>query len=336
MSTRDSSPVFFRDDHMLVQSPPVTSGATTSFEHVLAQSPPVASGATTSLVSSPRVSNNETSHDTELYVPDFSTAVHTVTATTTRVHATAHQNISTPVPPQVYSTAATAAVQAGQTVPSLPSLSQSPGLDPRVSTAAPYTVTAGMRLRSGHTLPPFPISGTGNLVSCPPVQSSSSPQVVQTPVSLPSFPAVPTYQLWSGPLPYTTAQPCLATTSASFDPVFENLGRLGREDPDPRLTGYIPPETRGRAPSRASSRVSMSSTQFRAVLQDQRQQMLQEQKQMMQRLLKDTAREAATRASRETAKAYLRQQEESSKARQHHEISTAPSPPAPHRASSRP
>ena len=92
-----------------------------------------------------------------------SLTVQMFTATTTIVHMTSGQNVSLPVPPQTYTTAAMAAVQAGQLVPNLPIFGlvqtcspQYTGI-PRSTVPHANTSETRMRLRSGHTLPPRPV-----------------------------------------------------------------------------------------------------------------------------------------------------------------------------------
>ena len=419
-------------------------------------------------------------YDVEMLLTQSST-VQTVTATTTIVHTTSGQNVSFPVPPQAYTTAATAAVQAGQPVPNPPILGPVQTCSPQYTgiprSAIPHANTSetGMRLRSGHTLPPRPVPAQVNrptakqqvnatapdpsnptqsviqnvpLTSVMPqiLPAQSQTQVPPTPQSIAQAfpPAVNPYQL---PQPlsheHNVARP---SPVAGLSQVFQDLAQTWATTRDSHQVGYQPPVTgttapwigverewtdlkgqsepelahllngldgaraapampaarrgsqtgRSRASTRASSRISMTSTQFRdaidealrvregemttqaeererrllqagkrerrllqeqaaqaeerellqeqaaqaeererRLLQEQAKQTLEMKREMaaqakqMERLVKGAAREAATKATKDTAKSFKEQQEKSEVARRHHQVFTSPPVPCP-------
>ena len=111
---------------------------------------------------------------------------------------------------------------------------------------------------------------------------------------------------------------------------------------------------RSRASTRASSRISLTSTQFRDAIdealraqaqetaaraeqrdremaaqiatqaEERERRLLQEQAKQMERLVRGAAREAANKASKDTAESFKEQQERSEVARRHHQVFTSP------------
>ena len=375
-----------------------------------------------------------------------SSTVQIVTATTTVIHATSGQNVSVPVPPQAYTTAATAAVQAGQPVPNPPMLGPvqtcSPqytytyATTPRSAVPSVNTRETGMRLRSGHTLPPRPVptqvnrpTATRHVQEATPSLSNPPQPVAQnvppmSVVQLTPLLAQPQTLVTTTPLPFTQASPPASNPYPQPLPhvqnvpwpspvpgigqVFQSLGESWATTSASQQVGYLPPVTgtaapwavdrdlmtdlervsshqlahvlngldgagappvmpaprcgaqtvRSRASTGASSRISMTSTQFRdaidealkaqaqetaaqaeererRLLQEQAKQTLEMKREMaaqakqMERLVRGAAREAATKATKDAAKSFREQQERSEVARRHHQVFTSPPLPTP-------
>ena len=383
-----------------------------------------------------------------------SSTVQTVTATTVVIHATSGQNVSVPVPPQAYTTAATAAVQAGQPVPNLPmpgpvqtcspQYTYTYATTPRSAVPSVSTRETGMRLRSGHTLPPRPVPTQVNRPtathhvqdSTPNLSNPSEPAtkivppksaVPRTPLSAQPQTMVPTslqpYAQASPPALQTYQQPPPHVSNASrpspvpgLSQVFQNLAESWATTNGSQQVGYLPPATgtaapwavnkglmpdnetasgrelarllngldgaraasampgprceshtgRSRASTRASSRISMTSTQLRdtidealraqaqetaaqaeqrdremaaqlatqaremaAQAEERERRLPQEQARQMERLVRGAAREAAAKATKDTARSFREQQERSEMARRHHQVFTSPPVPTP-------
>ena len=259
----------------------------------------------------------------------------------------------------------------------------SPAVAGVVHVAAPSAASleAGMRLRSGNTLPPPPT----------PVAATKQGQNVAV-VGEPTPDLTPQYNLWQQQQPdeHVWQQPTLARQDPNpigYKPPATSVTRPVQSIPTgearaqrtaPQLLAQLLTTSKAgsRAPSRASTRISMTSTQLRdmvshalkeqadeaeereqrllevqkqesqrllreseereqRLLREQRreseereQRLLKQQKREMERVMQGVAREAATRATQDTARSLKRQQESSERARKYHEVfaSSAPSP----------
>ena len=215
-----------------------------------------------------------------------SSTVQTVTATTVVIHATSGQNVSVPVPPQAYTTAATAAVQAGQPVPNLPmpgpvqtcspQYTYTHATTPKSAVPSVSTRETGMRLRSGHTLPPQPVPTQVNRPTAthhvqdlipnlsnpsepvtkivppksavPPTLLSAQPQTM-VPTSLQPYAQAspPALQAYQQPLPHVhnASRP---SPVPGLSQVFQNLAESWATTNGSQQVGYLPPATGTAAP----------------------------------------------------------------------------------------
>ena len=215
-----------------------------------------------------------------------SSSVQTVTATTVVIHATSGQNVSVPVPPEADTTAAMAAVQAGQPVPNppmpgpvqtcSPQYMYTYATTPRSAVPSVSTRETRMRLRSGHTLPPRPVPTQVNRPTAthhvqdsipdlsnptepatkvvspksavPPTLLSAQPQTMVPTSPQPYAQASPpALQTYQQPLPHVSNASCPSPVPG-LSQVFQNLAESWATNNASQGVGYLPPATGTAAP----------------------------------------------------------------------------------------